>query len=68
MVAIDIKHSLEPVHVTAGHPFYAIRGVPMEQSIERTLEWLEKGKVKCEWVDAGQFKEATISLKSSRKK
>ena len=46
MVAITLKHSLEPVHVTAGHPFYAIRNVPWEQADSRTLQWLEKGKVK----------------------
>lgn len=55
MVAIDIKHSLEPISVTTGHPFYAIRGVPMEQAIERTMQWLSKGKVKCAWVEAGQL-------------
>lgn len=56
MVSLQCKHALEPIRVTAGHPFYAIRGVPLEQSNERTLHWLEKGKVQCEWVDAGQLK------------
>jgi ribonucleoside-diphosphate reductase alpha chain len=55
MLALDIKHSIEPIEVTTGHPFYAIRGVPLEQSIDRTLEWLNKGKVKCAWVDAGEL-------------
>ncbi|HKY99590.1 MAG TPA: ATP cone domain-containing protein, partial [Rhabdochlamydiaceae bacterium] len=52
MVAITVKHSLEPLYVTTGHPFYAIRGVPMQQAESRTLEWLKKGKIKCDWVDA----------------
>ncbi len=56
MVAVDVKHSLEPISVTAGHPFYAIRGVPMEQANDRTLAWLEKGKIKKEWIEAGQLK------------
>lgn len=56
MVQITLKHALEPVAVTAGHPFYALRGVPMEQSNERTESWLKKGKVKSEWVDAGELK------------
>lgn len=56
MVAVDIKHSLEPIAVTTGHPFYAIRNVPMEQSTERTLQQLAKGKLKCEWVDASELK------------
>ncbi len=55
MVEIDVKHSLEPIKVTSGHPFYAIKGVPMEQAAQRTLDWLAKGKVKCEWVDAGKL-------------
>jgi len=55
MVALDIKHAIEPMRVTAGHPFYAIRGVPMEQSIERTLDWLRKGKVRAAWTDAGEL-------------
>ncbi|EIJ35309.1 ribonucleoside-diphosphate reductase, alpha subunit [Thiothrix nivea DSM 5205] len=55
MVALDVKHSVEPVKVTAGHPFYAIRGVPMEQANSHTHDWLAKGKVKQEWVEAGQL-------------
>ena len=56
MVALTIKHSLMPISVTSGHPLYAIRDVPMEQANERTMQWLKKGKVKCEWIDAGQLK------------
>jgi ribonucleoside-diphosphate reductase alpha chain len=56
MVEVEVKHSLSPFSVKAGHPFYAVRGVPMEQDNKRTLAWLEKGKVTCEWVDAGELK------------
>ncbi len=56
MVSVEVKHSIEPVVVTAGHPFYVIQNVPMEQSIERTKEWLAKGKIRCEWIDAGKLK------------
>ena len=56
MVEVHVKHSLGPVSVTAGHPFYAICGVPMEQANDRTLAWLESGKVRAAWVDAGQLK------------
>ncbi|MEV0286014.1 ribonucleoside-diphosphate reductase subunit alpha [Kribbella sp. NPDC050820] len=55
MVEIDVKHSIEPLTVTAGHPLYAIQGVPMEQSNERTLEWLAKGKAQAAWVEAGML-------------
>lgn len=57
MVAITIKHALDKVCVTDAHPFYAIRRVPMEQSIARTLSWLDKDKISCEWVEAGQLQE-----------
>jgi ribonucleoside-diphosphate reductase alpha chain len=53
MVAITPKHSLTPISVTAGHPFYAIRNVPEKQSISRTLGELKKGTYQCEWVEAG---------------
>ncbi len=56
MISIKIKHSLDATHVTTAHPFYAIQGVPMEQSIERTSNWLSKGKVKAGWVDASELK------------
>lgn len=60
MVEIDIKHSIDPIKVTSGHPFYAIQGVPMEQAQERTLEWLAKGKVAPQWIDAGQLKKGDL--------
>ena len=53
MVAVHVKHAIEPLCVTAGHPFYAIQGVPAEQANARTREWLDKGKVRATWVDAG---------------
>jgi ribonucleoside-diphosphate reductase alpha chain len=53
MLALQVKHSIEPLQVTTAHPFYAIRGVPMEQALSRTRAWLDKGKVKAEWVEAG---------------
>ncbi len=52
MVSLHIKHAIDPISVTAGHPFYAIRGVPMEQATARTMKWLEKEKISCEWVEA----------------
>ncbi|MFZ1057266.1 MAG: ATP cone domain-containing protein, partial [Opitutaceae bacterium] len=56
MVAVRIKHSVSPIRVTSGHPFYAIRGVPMEQACDRTMGWLAKGKVQCRWIEAGDLK------------
>lgn len=55
MVAVDIKHSIAPVRVTAGHPMYAIQGIPLGQANERTNDWLAKGKVAPRWVEAGQL-------------
>ena len=56
MMEISVKHSIDPIDVTAGHPFYAIQNVPMEQSIHRTLNWIKKGKVSCKWVESGSLK------------
>ena len=55
MVEIDIKHSIKPLRVTAGHPLWAIRGVPLGQDGARTLNWLERGKVAPQWTDAGEL-------------
>jgi ribonucleoside-diphosphate reductase alpha chain len=55
MVSLTLKHALAPVSVTSGHPFYAVQGVPLEQTEERTMQWLEKGKVQCAWIDAGKL-------------
>jgi ribonucleoside-diphosphate reductase alpha chain len=56
MVAVKIKHSVTPIRVTSGHPFFAIRGVPLEQTCERTTRWLAKDKVRSEWIDAGELR------------
>jgi ribonucleoside-diphosphate reductase alpha chain len=55
MVAVKVKHGIDALLVTAGHPFFAIRGVPGEQANGRTLDRLAKGKVKAEWVEAGDL-------------
>ena len=55
MLAIDVKHSLAPIEVTDGHPFWALTGVPLEQSCERTAEWIAKGKIVPQWTDAGKL-------------
>lgn len=56
MISLDIKHSLAPISVTAGHPFYAIQGVPLKQATHRTMNGLAKGKLKCDWVESGKLK------------
>ena len=56
MVEVRVKHSVAPLRITAGHPLWAIRGVPMEQAGRRTLDWIAKGKVSPEWVDAGDLR------------
>jgi len=56
MLALDVKHSLAPIEVTDGHPFWALTGVPLEQSCERTYDWIAKGKVVPHWVDAGKLR------------
>ncbi|MCP3803022.1 ribonucleoside-diphosphate reductase subunit alpha [Allokutzneria sp. A3M-2-11 16] len=55
MVEVNIKHSVEKLKVTAGHPFYAIQNVPLGQEGKRTLKWLAEDKVRPEWVEAGKL-------------
>ena len=55
MVQVAVKHSVNDLKVTAGHPFWAIQGVPMEQSIDRTLTQIEHGRFVPEWVEAGNL-------------
>ena len=56
MVEVRVKHGVVPLRVTAGHPFWAIRNVPPEQAISRTLGWLDKGKIEPAWVEAGALR------------
>jgi len=56
MVAVDVKHSLSPLEVTDAHPFWALTGVPLEQSSERTHDWIARGKIGPQWIEAGQLK------------
>ena len=56
MVEIRAKHALKPFRVTAGHPLWALRGVPMEQNGARILHGLEDGKLQPAWIEAGQLK------------
>jgi ribonucleoside-diphosphate reductase alpha chain len=55
MIAIKIKHSLDPVRVTTAHPFYAIQGVPMEQANRRTMAQIGSRKIRTAWVDASKL-------------
>ena len=56
MVELRVKHAVQPLRVTAGHPIWSIQGVPMEQSIDRTMAWLAKRKVAPQWVEAGRLR------------
>ena len=53
MVRVAVKHAVNDIRVTAGHPFWAIKDVPQEQSIERTLQQIDSGKYHPDWVEAG---------------
>lgn len=57
LVEIDIKHSLESLRVTAGHPLFTLRGVPMEIGNQRAQDRiLQKGKATYDWIEAGQLR------------
>lgn len=55
MVQIAVKHAIWDLQVTIGHPIWAITGVPMEQSIERTLKKIENRCFIPNWIEAGQL-------------
>ncbi|WP_436772757.1 ribonucleoside-diphosphate reductase subunit alpha [Yinghuangia sp. YIM S09857] len=55
MVRVDVKHGIAPLDVTAGHPFYAVTGVPMETTPARTMRQLQKGTVRAAWTEAGHL-------------
>jgi ribonucleoside-diphosphate reductase alpha chain len=56
MVEVDVKHSVRPLRVTSGHPFWAIQGIPLEQGLDRTMSQLQRGLHKILWVEAGDLK------------
>ena len=61
LVSIDIKHSLETLKVTAGHPIFALRGIPMELGNERAkTRILDKGKATFDWIEAGELQRGRI--------
>jgi ribonucleoside-diphosphate reductase alpha chain len=55
MVEINVKHSIKPLQVTDGHPFWAIKGAAQECEISRTLSQIERGVLKSEWIEAGKL-------------
>lgn len=45
MVSLEVTHSLGPIHVTSGHPFYAI-----------PAESIQKGCMQGQWIEANNLK------------
>lgn len=64
MVEIKVKHSILPLKVSNQHPFWAIQNIPFGQAIERTKEWLAKGKIKSNWIDASNLKKGDYVAQS----
>lgn len=56
MVELTVKHAITPLQVSAGHPFFVIKDVPMNQAISRTKAQLASGKRRTEWADVGTLK------------
>lgn len=56
MVEIDIKHSIDTVKVTTGHPFLAIQNIPVGINNQRTYNKFGKGIISTEWVEASLLK------------
>jgi ribonucleoside-diphosphate reductase alpha chain len=55
MLAIELQHSLAPLEVTDGHPFWSICPVPKEQSVETTTKALANGDLLAGWTEAGKL-------------
>ncbi len=55
MVQIEVEHAARDLHVTAGHPFWALQNVPPEQTQQRTQDWLDTAEAIPAWVDAGDI-------------
>lgn len=55
MLKVTLKHSIESTRVTDAHPYWAIKGVAPEQSIERTLKQIDSGKLSADWTPAGDL-------------
>ena len=66
MVSVTTKHSVVPVTVTDGHPFYAILGIPWDQSVSRSVGQLKAGKVRAEWVPVKELKSGDYRRRPSR--
>ncbi len=55
MVEIDVKHSINPIQVTTGHPFWVIKNVAIGSTTQKTLDKLEQGILQARWIEAGQL-------------
>ena len=60
MVEVDVKHSVHPLRVTAGHPVWAVRAPGGCGSFGDVSDWLRRARAKeklvPEWVEAGDLK------------
>jgi len=60
MLAIELQHSLAPIEVTDGHPFWSVRGVPVEQPVETTTKALANGDLHASWIEAGALQNGDL--------
>lgn len=56
MLEITVKHSVHSEKLTDAHPLFSIQGVPVGESIARTLKKIKDGKLAPCWVDSGSLK------------
>lgn len=56
MVRVKPKHSFEALHVTAGHPFYAVQGVASAEVFSRITARLDAKTLRPSWVEAKDLK------------
>jgi len=55
MVRVTVKHGLEPLDVTSGHPLWVADFGDTDESQKRRLTRLEKGKIRIDYKEAGDL-------------
>jgi ribonucleoside-diphosphate reductase alpha chain len=56
MLEIKVKHGIHPEKLTDAHPLFALQGVPLGESMRRTLKKIDDGKLVPMWVESGSLK------------
>ncbi len=56
MVEVNLQHSITNLHVTSGHPLYAINNIDSTDSIDTIIKRLDSNIKLLDWIEAGTLK------------